>query len=55
MVVMHLSLHVPTYYSVGIGGDRVGIWDLANFVYFPIPGEAPLIKISTNPQAYKFT
>ena len=25
ILIMHLSLYVPTYHSAGIGGDRVGI------------------------------
>ena len=42
---MHLSLYVPTagYHSAGIGGDST-----PNFVYFPTPGEDPIIKIPTN-------
>ena len=42
--IMHLSLYVPTYYSAGIGGDLT-----PDFVYFPTPGETPIVKIPANP------
>ena len=47
---MHLSLYVPTYHSVGQGGDRVGICHTFN-IDAPL-GHAPVIKSRPNPQPY---